>query len=70
MGLSNSSTITKIKDIQKELDKIKAYIEKFVIDYNKKIQKNIYAILLHDEKELSNLKRLQFITKIRKNEKT
>ena len=39
MGLSNSSTITKIKDIPKELDKIKAYIEKFVIDYNKKIKK-------------------------------
>lgn len=64
MGLSNSSIITKIKDIPKELDKIKTYIEKFVIDYKKKNQKNIYAILLHDEKELSNFKRLQFITKI------
>ena len=66
MGLSNPVLITKIKDIPKEVSKIRTYIEKFIFDYKKKNQKNIYAILLHDEKELSNLKRLQFIIKILK----
>ena len=65
MNTASSAIITKIKDIPKKAKEIKTYIEEFVNNFKKKSnQKNIYAVLLHDEKDLSNIRRLRIIVKI------
>ena len=60
----NYLIITKIKNLPKKISEIKRFIENFIYQYKKKTKKNIYAILLHDEMELSNIKRLRYIVKI------
>tara|TARA_B100000242_G_scaffold275714_1_gene231008 strand:- start:5233 stop:6123 length:891 start_codon:yes stop_codon:yes gene_type:complete len=61
---SNFLIITKIKGLPKRKIEIKKFIENFIYRHKKKTKKNIYAILLHDEFELSNIKRLRFIIEI------
>ncbi len=64
LKFQNFLIITKIKGLPKRKTEIKKFIENFINRHKKKTKKNIYAILLHDEIELSNIKRLSFIVQI------
>ena len=64
LKFQNFLIVTKIKGLPKRKIEIKKFIENFIYRHKKKTKKNIYAILLHDEIELSNIKRLSFIVQI------
>ena len=64
LKFQNFLIITKIKGLPKRKIEIKKFIENFIYRHKKNTKKNIYAILLHDEIELSNIKRLSFIVQI------
>jgi len=64
LKFQNFLIITKIKGLPQKKSEIKKFIENFIYYHKKKTKKNIYAILLHDEIELSNIKRLSFIVEI------
>lgn len=66
LKFQNFLVITKIKGLPKKKNEINKFIENFIHQHKKKTKKNIYAILLHDEIELSNIKRLSFIIRILK----
>lgn len=64
LKFQNFLIITKIKGLPQRKIEIKKFIENFIYRHKKNTKKNIYAILIHDEIELSNIKRLSFIVQI------
>ena len=60
----NLFIISKIKNIPKDLNKIENYINNFTQNLKNEINKKVFCIFLHDEKDLDNLKRLKKIKNV------
>lgn len=60
----NFFIISKIKNIPINKKKIENYINNFIQNLQKNVNKKIFCIFLHDEKDLNNLKRLKVIKKV------
>ena len=64
LSKKNIYIISKIKNIPKSEKKIKNYVQNFIKNLQKEVNKKIFCIFLHDEKDLGNLKRLKVIKKV------
>ena len=60
----NLFIISKIKNIPKDVNKIENYINNFTQNLKNEINKKVFCIFLHDEKDLDNLKRLKIIKNV------
>jgi len=64
LAIKNCFIITKIKNIPKNEKQIESYIINFIQNLQKRVNKKIFCIFLHDEKDLNNLRRLKVIKKV------